>query len=120
MGAHQHAADLFVRIFGIEERQIQNVFTVTSEADKLQFVQFLSGNLNDYLSLVHQHLGTDRPAVHDALGVLLRRKGVVFEPNRGCRRRGKASSQATPAKTGSGCRPSEASTPASRCTSPTT
>ena len=78
-GGHQHAADLFVRIFGIEERQIQNVFTFTSETDKLQFVQFLAGNLNGYLSLVHQHLVADRRAVHDALGVLLRRKGVVFE-----------------------------------------
>jgi CHAT domain-containing protein len=78
-GGHQHASDLFVRIFGIEERQIHNVFAFTSEMDKLQFVQFLAGNLNGYLSLVHQHLGADRPAVHAALGVLLRRKGVVFE-----------------------------------------
>ena len=78
-GRHQQAADLFVRIFGIEERQIQNVFTFTSEADKLQFVQFVAGNLNGYLSLVHQHLGADRLAVRAALGVLLRRKGVVFE-----------------------------------------
>ena len=62
-----------------EEHLIRDVFRITTEAQKLLFVQSISGAYEAYLSLIHQHLSQDRTVIRKALGMVLRRKGIVFD-----------------------------------------
>ncbi|MCX7040863.1 MAG: CHAT domain-containing protein [Spirochaetes bacterium] len=63
----------------IEDRQIQNIFTITTEQQKLQFMQSITGSYWCCLSLIHQHLKSDRDAVRFGLELVIRRKGIVLE-----------------------------------------
>ena len=73
------ASGFFKRGLLIQDRHIQNVFNITTEAEKLAFIESISGNYLAYLSLIHQHLSADAKAVRDGLELVLRRKGVVFD-----------------------------------------
>ena len=73
------AAGLYKRASLIQDRHIQNVFNITTEAEKLIFIESLSGGYQAYLSLVHQHLNADTEVIRDGLELVLRRKGVVFD-----------------------------------------
>jgi CHAT domain-containing protein/tetratricopeptide (TPR) repeat protein len=80
--AQQHyktAIGLYKKSFPAQEQQIQNIFTFTSEEQKLQLIQSISGWYSSFLSLIHQHLREDREAVRDGLELVLHRKGVVFD-----------------------------------------
>ncbi|MEK7841288.1 MAG: tetratricopeptide repeat protein, partial [Deltaproteobacteria bacterium] len=80
--AQQHykgAIGFFKKSFPFQERQIQNIFTFTTEEQKLQLIQSISGWYFSFLSLIHQHLQADREAVRDGLEQVLRQKGIVFD-----------------------------------------
>ena len=63
----------------VEDRLIPNVFAFTTEKQKLQFIQTLSGSYYGFLSLVQQHLAQDPAVVREALQLVWRRKGIVFD-----------------------------------------
>ena len=73
------ASGLLKRALRLEDFHIQNVFNITTEAQKLAFIRSISGTYGGYLSLIHQHLNTDAEALRDGLELVLRRKGIVFD-----------------------------------------
>lgn len=83
LAAAQHryrsAFDFFKRGILVQEKLMQNVFTFTTEEQKLRFIDSISGDYFAFLSLVHQHLKADPEAVRGGLEIVLRRKGVVFD-----------------------------------------
>jgi hypothetical protein len=70
---------LFHRGLRIEERHIQEVFAITTEEQKLRFIETIQGPALAYWSLLHQHLKRDPLAVREGFELVLRRKGVVFD-----------------------------------------
>ena len=76
---YARANRLLQRGLRIQNRQIQEIFTFTTEDQKLQFMEKIEWAYLSYLSLIHQHLSGDPDAVRDALEMVLRRKGVVFD-----------------------------------------
>jgi CHAT domain-containing protein len=73
------AAGFLKRGLLVQDLHIQNVFNITTEAEKLNFIGTLSKDYLAYLSLLHQHLNADAKAIRDGLELVLRRKGVVFD-----------------------------------------
>jgi CHAT domain-containing protein len=73
------AVSLLKRSLQIEERTIQNVFSFTTEPEKLRFIQSTSGNYMAYLSLLHQQGRDQQDLVRDGMELVLRRKGIVFD-----------------------------------------
>jgi CHAT domain-containing protein len=73
------AGDLFKKALLIQERHIRDVFSFTTESQKLQFIRSISGTYHLLLSLIHQYLSREPRAVRDGLELVLRRKGVVFD-----------------------------------------
>ncbi|MDO8546545.1 MAG: CHAT domain-containing protein, partial [Nitrospirales bacterium] len=63
----------------LEDRLIPNVFAFTTEKQKLQFMQTLSGSYYGFLSLVQQHMPQDPVVAREALQMVWRRKGLVFD-----------------------------------------
>ena len=76
---YQPAISFFKRGLAIQDRQIQDIFTFTTEEQKLTFMRSIAGSYNSYLSLIHQHFLEDREVVRDGLELVLRRKGIVFD-----------------------------------------
>ena len=76
---HLSALDFLKKGLAIQDREIQNIFTITTENQKLQFIQSISGYYEAFLSLIHQHLNADPKAVREGLALVLRRKGIVFD-----------------------------------------
>jgi CHAT domain-containing protein len=72
-------AEFLKRGLLVQDLHIQNTFSITTEAEKLKFMETLSGGYQAYLSLLHQHLNTDTGVVRDGMELVLRRKGVVFD-----------------------------------------
>ena len=73
------ASEFFKRGLLVQDIHIRNVFNITTEAEKLNFIKSISGAYLAYLSLIHQHLIADAEAIRDGLELVLRRKGVVFD-----------------------------------------
>jgi CHAT domain-containing protein len=73
------ASGFFKRGLLVQDRHIQNIFNITTEAEKLNFIESVSGEYVAYLSLIHQHLSADAEALREGLELVLRRKGVVFD-----------------------------------------
>jgi CHAT domain-containing protein/Tfp pilus assembly protein PilF len=76
---YQSTISFFKRGLGIEDRHIQNVFAITTEKQKLTFMESISGAYLAFLSLIHQHFREDRVVVREGLELVLRRKGIVFD-----------------------------------------
>ncbi len=76
---YQSAFNFLRKGLAIEDRQIQDIFTFTTEEQKLTFIQSISGTYIYFLSLLHQHFIEDRAAVRDGLELVLRRKAIVFD-----------------------------------------
>jgi CHAT domain-containing protein len=73
------AISLLKRALAIEDRKIRDIFTFTTEEQKLTFMESISAKYIYFLSLIHQHFGDDRAVVRDGLELVLRRKGIVFD-----------------------------------------
>ncbi|NCQ33234.1 MAG: tetratricopeptide repeat protein, partial [Armatimonadetes bacterium] len=78
-GRNAEALSLCQQASGIEEAQIDRVFSFTSEKEKLSFVATIEGKLHADLSLVRTGFSEDAEAVAWALGLALRRKGLVLD-----------------------------------------
>jgi CHAT domain-containing protein len=76
---YKNASGFFNKSFTAQERQIQNIFSFTTEEQKLLLIQSLSGTYFSFLSLIHQHLREDQATVKVGLELVLRRKGIVFD-----------------------------------------
>jgi CHAT domain-containing protein/Flp pilus assembly protein TadD len=73
------AVQLFKKVNRIQDGQIRDVFAFTTEGQKLQYIQKISGIANGYYSLIHQYLKAEPEAVRNGLEFVLRRKGIVFD-----------------------------------------
>ena len=76
---YQSALEYFKKGLLIQERQIQNIFIIATEKQKLNFIQNFSGDYEACLSLIHQQFITEQDAVQYGLELVLSRKGVVFD-----------------------------------------
>jgi len=76
---YRDAFSFLKRSLLLQERQIQNVFSFTTEEQKISFVQSISYLYWNVLSLIHQPLKEDPEAVREGLALVLRRKGIVFD-----------------------------------------
>ncbi len=76
---YQSAISFLQKGLAIEDRQIQDIFTFTTEEQKLTFIESISGTYIYFLSLIHQHFRDDHGVVRDGLELVLRRKGIVFD-----------------------------------------
>ncbi|MCH8041250.1 MAG: CHAT domain-containing protein [Nitrospinae bacterium] len=73
------ALGLMQRGLRIQSRQLRNIFSFTTERQKLAFLHRVSGDYEAYLSLLHQHFITDPHVVNQGLALVLQRKGVVLD-----------------------------------------
>lgn len=73
------ALDLFQRRLRIQSRQLHNIFSFTTERQKLAFLHTNSGGYEAYLSLIHQQFSKDPQVVNQGLALVLQRKGVVLD-----------------------------------------
>jgi CHAT domain-containing protein len=63
----------------IRNRQINQVFTISSNNQRLAYLDTLTGELDQFLSLVLRYHSSDTSAVRAALDLVLRRKAIVAE-----------------------------------------
>ncbi len=73
------ALDLLKRAQEINDQLIRNVFSMTSESQRLGFVKTLRGDMDSFLSLVIQSLPNSPRAVTAGLDLVLKRKAIVAE-----------------------------------------
>jgi CHAT domain-containing protein/Tfp pilus assembly protein PilF len=78
-GAHRRALDLYRHGLAAEDKMLANVFAVTSEEQKLRFLEQTQGHYYAALSLVQRRFASDPDAVRFALELVLRRKGIVLD-----------------------------------------
>ncbi|MGV7222670.1 MAG: CHAT domain-containing tetratricopeptide repeat protein, partial [Nitrospinales bacterium] len=69
----------FWKALAIEEGNIQNIFSIATEEQKLKFIQKTSVGYQAALSLIHQQFPEDDSAVRFGLDLVLRRKGIVLD-----------------------------------------
>ena len=79
MGEYQKAFESFQAALNAEDHTLANVFAITSENQKLQFVQRSDQSYPATLSLIHRHFQKDTPALRFGLELVLRRKGIVLD-----------------------------------------
>ena len=78
MGRFDEALDFLMRNITIEQKIIEQIFSITSEEQKLKYLEKLS-SCDYYFSLIQSELRDDPRVCSDALTVLLRRKGIILE-----------------------------------------
>jgi CHAT domain-containing protein/tetratricopeptide (TPR) repeat protein len=61
---------------GIENRLISQLFTYSSDRDRLTYLQTIKGKFYGFLSLVYQHLSHSPEAIQAALDLVLQRKAL--------------------------------------------
>ncbi|ODS31932.1 MAG: hypothetical protein SCARUB_02941 [Candidatus Scalindua rubra] len=76
---HSDSHSCFKRADEINEKVIEDVFTMLSERQKMEYIGILEGDMNAFLSHTAQYLKDDSEACRDALDVWLRWKGTVTE-----------------------------------------
>ena len=79
LGRDKEALQLFKMAQAVEERVIQNVFSLVSDRQKLVFVKRHAGGYEASLSLIHQRFKDDQDALRTGLDLILSRKGIVFD-----------------------------------------
>ncbi len=73
------ASEFYKKSLTIQDQEIRNIFAFTTETQKLNFVQSIPTVYNAFLSLIHQYFRENEEMVRDGLGLVLRRKGIVFD-----------------------------------------
>ena len=63
----------------IDDRMIGQVFSISSERQRMGYIGSIQGNVNAFLSLVFSHLSASTEAVRAALDLVLRRKALGAE-----------------------------------------
>jgi tetratricopeptide (TPR) repeat protein len=81
-GRADEALQLMAEAMGIEQAFIAQVFALSSETQRITFLQRLWGKVDVFLSLVNDHLAGNAAVVAMALDVVLRRKALAEEASR--------------------------------------
>jgi len=76
---YENAVATFRQIFEIENIQIKNVFTSTTENQKLAYIKTITATMMDFLSLAMLGFQDNQDILQTALNVVLARKGIVFD-----------------------------------------
>ena len=76
---YSSSLEYFDKTFAIDNQHIADIFTFTSEAQKLDFIHTLSGSQNQFLSIFYQHLRHERQYYNKVFEHVLQRKGVVLD-----------------------------------------
>ena len=63
----------------IERKIIQQIFSIGSEGQRMEYLKSIQGNLYAYLSLVYRHYAADAHVVQEALDRILTRKAIAAE-----------------------------------------
>jgi len=78
-GDYKQALALYRRGLAAEDLTLASIFAVTSEDQKLQFLEKTQGHYLAALSLLQQRFLSDPEAVRFGLELVLRRKGIVLD-----------------------------------------
>jgi CHAT domain-containing protein len=78
-GDYAHALAYYRRGLAAEDQVLASVFAVTSEEQKLEYIEKTQGHYLAALSLIQQHFIHDPTAVRFGLELVLRRKGIVLD-----------------------------------------
>ncbi len=78
-GDDERALKLYRRGLAADDRNLANVFAVTSEEQKLRFLERTQGHYLAALSLIQRRFASDPEAVRFGLDLVLRRKGIVLD-----------------------------------------
>jgi CHAT domain-containing protein/Tfp pilus assembly protein PilF len=78
-GDYAQALEYYRRGLSAEDHVLANVFTTTSEEQKLEFVDGTRWHYLAALSLINAHLRRDKSAVRFGLELVLHRKGIILD-----------------------------------------
>jgi CHAT domain-containing protein/Tfp pilus assembly protein PilF len=78
-GKDDQALALYRRGLAADDHNLANVFAVTSEDQKLRFLEKTQGHYLAALSLIQRRFANDPEAVRFGLELVLRRKGIVLD-----------------------------------------
>ena len=78
VGNYGQALDFFLEALAIEDRVINNLFSVVSEEQKLMFSQANQGSYQAALSLINRQFPDDQAKLRAGLQLVLGRKGMVL------------------------------------------
>jgi CHAT domain-containing protein/Tfp pilus assembly protein PilF len=67
------------RAMEIDNKTIEQVFSISSEQEKFSYLNLVNANYNDFLNLVTGYLAKDKEAVSEGMNAVLRRKGIVLD-----------------------------------------
>jgi len=78
-GKDKQSFDLFMQAQRITDGNIENVFSIATEQQKLAFVKTQNAPYFGTLSLIHRRFSDDQQALRAGLDLVLSRKGIVFD-----------------------------------------
>ena len=78
-GNFSSALDYLRKELAIQDNLIRNTFSISTEKQKLDVMQAVSGSFGISLSLIHQNLSTDAKAIRTGLELALKRKGIAID-----------------------------------------
>jgi tetratricopeptide (TPR) repeat protein/CHAT domain-containing protein len=73
------ALSYYKKGLAIEEKQIQTIFSIATDRQKLKFIQSIREDYEACLSFIHQKLSGNAKAVQFGLELVLHRKGIVYD-----------------------------------------
>jgi CHAT domain-containing protein/Flp pilus assembly protein TadD len=79
IGNSAESLALFLRAQSVVNKNIDNIFAIGTEQQKLLFVEQQNGGYFSALSLIHRRFAQDDVALKSALDLVLARKGIVFD-----------------------------------------
>jgi tetratricopeptide (TPR) repeat protein len=77
MGRASEAIPLMEQATAIDDRMIGQILAVGSDRQRIAYLNAVRGNVHVFLSLVLQHFGDSRHAIHAAFELVLRRKAAA-------------------------------------------
>jgi tetratricopeptide (TPR) repeat protein len=78
-GRHHESHQLFCKAMSIKEKERENVFSVLSEKQKLNYMADIKGNIDSFLTHTALDMQSNATAVTDTFNVWIRWKGAVLE-----------------------------------------
>jgi tetratricopeptide (TPR) repeat protein len=78
-GRHHESHQLFCKAISIKDKERENVFSVLSEKQKLNYMADIKGNIDSFLTHTALDMQSNASAVTDTFNVWIRWKGAVLE-----------------------------------------
>jgi CHAT domain-containing protein len=78
-GRREEGLTLMKKSLTIDDRMIGQVFSISSDDQRLAYLTTMRNNMDAFLSLVSRHFSQSPDAVRDALSLVLRRKAITTE-----------------------------------------